>query len=226
MPAATTEPATEALDPRVARSRAAILEATAALLIEGGFAHVTIERVAERSGVAKTTIYRHWRSRSRLIFDAFRNLLAPPGVPEDHRRWETGDVREGLVHLLRGLIRGLTESAWAPAVSTLVDAGDRDPEMRQLIHDFLVDAMSGARVLIAEARARGELAPSVDPEISVDMLVGPVFYRRLVSRAPLEPAFAERVVDAFLAGAALTPDHSPDFAGAGSSVHTARKSLG
>jgi AcrR family transcriptional regulator len=194
----------ESLDPRVARSRAAILGATAALLIEGGFAHVTIERVAERAGVAKTTIYRHWTSRSRLIFDAFRNLLAPEAMRNDRGAWAEGDVREGLVHLLRGLIRGLTESAWAPAVSTLVDAGDRDPEMRQLIHDFLVDAMSGARILIASARERGELAATVDPGVAVDMLVGPVFYRRLVSRETLGPEFAEQVVERFLMGA-LTP---------------------
>ncbi len=199
-PAAKLRP-DEALDPRVARSRAAILEATASLLIEGGFANVTIERVSERSGVAKTTIYRHWPSRSRLIFDAFRNLLAPEAMRDDHGAWAEGDVRKGLVHLLRGLIRGLTESAWAPAVSTLVDAGDRDPEMRQLIHDFLLDAMSGARVLIASARERGELAATVDPGVAVDMLVGPVFYRRLVSREPLAPEFAEQVVEQFLAGA-------------------------
>ncbi|MEX1102626.1 MAG: TetR/AcrR family transcriptional regulator, partial [Dehalococcoidia bacterium] len=172
--------------------------------IEGGFAHVTIERVAERSGVAKTTIYRHWTSRSRLIFDAFRNLLAPAAMRDDHRAWAEDDVREGLTHLLRGLIRGLTESAWAPAVSTLVDAGDRDPEMRQLIHDFLIDAMAGARILIASARERGDLAAAVDPGVAIDMLVGPVFYRRLVSREPLGPEFAEQVVDLFLMGA-LTP---------------------
>jgi AcrR family transcriptional regulator len=189
----------ERLDPRVARSRAAILEATAALLIEGGYAHVTIERIAERSGVAKTTIYRHWTSRSRLIFDAFRNLLAAAGGREEHSGSEERDVREGLVQGLRRLIRGLTQSPWAPAVSTLVDAGDRDPEMRQLIHDFLADAMVGPRILISAAKDRGELAAWVDSEVAVDMLLGPIFFRRLVSREPLDPEFAELVVDQFLA---------------------------
>jgi len=116
------EPAAETLDPRVARSRAAILRATADLLVEGGAAAVTIEGIAERSKVAKTTIYRHWKTRSQLVFDAFESMLKP-NIAEV----QDGPVAEQLGGLLRGLVRGLTDSEWAPAVSGLIEAGDRDP---------------------------------------------------------------------------------------------------
>ena len=190
----------EGIDPRVARSRAAILDATAALLIEGGFANVTIERIADRSGVAKTTIYRHWKSRSQLIFDAFENLLRP-GSPGFH----AAGLRDGLLGMLNALSRGLTDSPWAPAVGALVEAGDRDAEMRGLVHDFLAERMEPVRALLARAIARGELDPGLDVDVAISMLAGPVFYRRLVSREELGPEFAERVVDQFLAGTKLPP---------------------
>ncbi len=181
------------LDSRVIRSRAAILRAAAELLIEGGASGVTIDGVAERSGVAKTTIYRHWKSRPQLIFDAFEELLSGP-----HATPPPGPVRERLVALLRGLARGITDSPWAPAVAPLIDAGDRDPELRQLIHDFLARRMAPAKDLLREAVAAAEIDADMDLDIAVSTLAGPIFYRRLVSREPLTDAFIESVVDQFL----------------------------
>lgn len=186
-----------AVDPRVARSRAAILRAAAELLIEQGSSGVTIEGIAERSGVAKTTIYRHWKSRSQLVFDAFESLLRPV-APQ--RQGET--LRAQLQDILSQLSRGLTESDWAPAVSSLIEAGDRDPELRQLVHDFLVARMEHGREALRLAIARGELRDDLDVDVSIGVLVGPIFYRRLVSREPLSEAIAAEIVDQFLRGAA------------------------
>jgi AcrR family transcriptional regulator len=200
MAAPTEERTEEALDPRVARSRAAILEATAALLIEGGFTNVTIERISTRSGVAKTTIYRHWRSRSRLIFDAFENMLTPAQPLS-----AGGSLRDGLVAMLNSLARGVSESRWAPAVGALVEAADRDEELRGLVHDFLAERMEPARLLLVRAKDLGELRPDLDADVAVSLLAGPVFYRRLVSREELGQGFEEQVVDQFLAGARPNP---------------------
>lgn len=184
------------VDPRVSRSRAAILEATAELLIELGAGGVTIERVAGRSSVAKTTIYRHWRSRSQLIFDAFESLLRTPGaeLPE-------APIRDLLVGTLDGLRRGLTESRWAPAVAGLIEAADRDPEMRVLIHDFLQARMAPVAGALRRAADRGELRTDLDADLALGLLAGSVFYRRLISREPLDRAVIERWVDLFLSGA-------------------------
>ncbi len=183
-------------DPRVARSRAAILAATAALLIEEGAGGITIEGIAERSGVAKTTIYRHWKSRSQLIFDGFESMLGTHPSPPP-----PGPVRERLTVLLNGLVRGLTISEWAPAVTALIDAGDRDPEIRSLVHDFLARRMAPCREVLQEAIRAGEVDSSLDVDVAVSALVGPVFYRRLVSREPMDAGFAGLVVDQFLSGA-------------------------
>lgn len=193
----TMAPEETAVDPRVARSRAAVLRAAADLLIEQGSAGVTIEGVAERSRVAKTTIYRHWKSRSRLVFDAFESLLKPATTQDS-----ASNLRDQLCGILGQLSRGLTQSDWAPAVSTLIEAGDRDPELRQLVHDFLVARMEHGREALRDAMRRRELRPDLDVDIAIGVLVGPIFYRRLVSREPLSDGVVAEVVDQFLRGAA------------------------
>lgn len=181
------------IDRRVMRSRAAILRATADLLIEAGSAAVTIEGIAERSGVAKTTIYRHWKSRSQLVFDAFESLFQPPGPLSDE-----GPLRQQLRGILGQLSRGLTVSEWAPAVSALIEAADRDHELRQLVHDFLLARMEHGRETLRRAIRRGELRPDIDVDVAIGVLVGPVFYRRLISREPLNDAVVTEIVDQFL----------------------------
>ena len=109
-------PGETSADPRVLRSKAAVLRATAELLVEQGSAGVTIEGIAERSGVAKTTIYRHWRSRSQLVFAGFESLFKPI-TPAPHE----GPIRQQLETILGSLVRGLTESSWAPAVTALIE---------------------------------------------------------------------------------------------------------
>lgn len=192
-------PEETAVDPRVARSRAAILQATAALLVEQGSAGVTIEGIAERSRVAKTTIYRHWKSRSQLVFDAFESLLQPVGT----QHFGPG-LRPQLLGILGQLSRGLTQSSWAPAVSALIEAGDRDPELRELVREFLVVRMAHAREALRAAVARGELRPDLDIDVAIGVLAGPVFYRRLVSREPLSDTVVAEVVDQFLRAGAPT----------------------
>lgn len=190
----------QSVDRRVVRSRDAVLSTAAQLLIEGGQAWVTMERVAERSGVAKTTVYRHWSSRSVLLLDAFKHLLHTNARAREYPP-SGNPLRERLIYFLKELSTGLTESMWAPAVSGLIDAADRDPEMRELMRQFLFELMAGARASLKEAVVRGELAAATLPDVAVDLLVGPVFYRRFVSRAPLDHTFVEAVVDGFLAGA-------------------------
>jgi AcrR family transcriptional regulator len=185
-----------ALDPRIQRSRAAVLAATADLLIETASTDVTIEGIAERSGVAKTTIYRHWRTRSALVFDAFASLLS--AVPP---RPEPAPVREQLVVLIAGLIRGLTQTRWAPVVPSLLDAADHDPELHGLVQKFLDDRMEPCREVLRQAIQAGELRADLDVDVAVSQLVGPVFYRRLVSRETMPEGFAVKVVDQFLGGA-------------------------
>jgi AcrR family transcriptional regulator len=189
--------AAESADPRVARSRAAILRATADLLIEHGFAGVTVDGVADRSGVAKTTIYRHWKDRSQLVFDAFASLLRPSNTAPGERL----PVDEALAAMLNGLVRGLTLSEWAPAVATMIEAGDRDPEVGALVRNFLAERMEHGKSVLRSAVSNGELRTDLDVDVAIGALVGPVFYRRLVSREHLDETVVRLIVQQFLDGA-------------------------
>jgi AcrR family transcriptional regulator len=182
-------------DRRVARSKAAILDACAALLSEQGFAGVTVEAVAARSGAAKTTIYRHWPSREALLVDAFGTCAGPSGGACD-----TGVLREDLRALLLGLAGALREAVWCAALPSLVDAAARDPELARLHERVVAERRAPLMAAIARGVARGELPPDTDAGAAVAMLAGPLFYRHMISREPVDEAFVTAVLDGALAG--------------------------
>lgn len=181
-------------DPRVLRSRAAVLSATVDLLFEHGVAGTTIEAVAARSGVAKTTIYRQWRDQPALVLDAFSSLLAPPVAPD------TGVLRDDLLHLLTGLAHALRASPAAGLTPALVDAAERDPAYAELHRRESRARHAAVRAVLARGVERGELPHDVDLDLVVDLLAGPLFHRRWFSSQPLDARVAAAVVDAVLPG--------------------------
>lgn len=197
---------TARMDPRVARSRTAVLAATLELLTERGILGTTIESVSERSGVAKTTIYRHWDGQAALVLDAFGEVLQPP--PEV----DTGSLRGDLVAMLGGLTAALTSSAAARLMPALIDAAERDAAFAELHQAEARRRHAVAAGVIRRGVARGELPPGTDVDAVIDLLAGPLFHRRLVSSGAVDAAFAERVVDVVLAGLRARADGVPHSA--------------
>ena len=182
------------VDPRRVRSRAAVLAATLELLAERGVAGTTIESVAERSGVAKTTIYRQWDGQAALVLDDFGSVLQGPQDPD------TGTLRADLLDLLGGLAEALTHSPAARLMPALLEAAERDPAFA-VLHQREADLRHDVvRAAIARGIARGELPEGTDVAEVLDLLSGPLFYRRLMSVGAVDRAFAQRVVDRVLAG--------------------------
>ena len=192
---------TPRVDPRVARSRTSVIAATLDLLVERGITATTIEAVAERSGVAKTTIYRQWDGQPALVLDAIGTTLRTPADPD------TGTLRGDLLTLLGGLADALTTSPAAGLMPALIDAAERDPAFAALHHREATQRHQVVHTAIARGIERGELPPGTDPVEVLDMVSGPVFYRRLVSAGAVDRAFAQRVVDRVLAAYVL--DRSP-----------------
>lgn len=189
----TMEPGTGRRDPRVARSRAAVLAAATGLVREEGMTGVSIEAVSARSGVAKTTIYRHWPSRAALVVDAFR-ALSEPCTPPD-----TGSVRDDLVRLLESLAAKLAGEGFACALGGLLEAAERDPELGRLHAAFMVEVRGPFADVLDRGVARGELPADLDRSLAAMLLPGPLFYRRMVAREPVtDPAEVAALVDAVL----------------------------
>jgi len=182
----------ELRDPRIERTRRLVLHAAVALLAESGYSGATIEAVAARSGVAKSTIYRHWPNRLELINDAFHELKPPAPVPTE------GDVRDRVVALLEHVARSMAGSLWSSCLPALIDAAERDPECREL-HSRMAHAGRQTLVdVLLGGVERGELPADTDAEVMADALAGPIFLRRLMGDEPLDPTAVRHLVEQVL----------------------------
>jgi TetR/AcrR family transcriptional regulator, regulator of autoinduction and epiphytic fitness len=187
-----TVPYRDATDPRVERTRQVVLEATIALIVECGYGAVNIEAVAARSGVAKSTIYRHWPSRLDLIHDAFHELKPPISVPSE------GSVRDRVVEMLEILAEGVASSTWSRCLPALIDAAERDPDARELHRSVARAGRQSLVDLLVDGQQRGELPAALDPELMAEALAGPIIIRRLFSDEPLAPEEVRHLVDQVL----------------------------
>jgi AcrR family transcriptional regulator len=186
---------------RSEEARQAVLEAADDLLVERGFAGVTIEGIAARAGVAKQTIYRWWPSKVDILMDAFVDDMFQHLTPPDR-----GDLeRELRTHLSR-LARFLTASDPGAVFRALAGLAQHDPEVAAR---FRADCLGRQRALdrlpLERAVARGDLSAQTDIELAVDQLVGPIYYRVLVTGQPVPRAFTDTLVDRFLTTAGITP---------------------
>ena len=180
-------------DPRVTRTKAVVLDAATSLLAEGA-PSFTVEAVAARSGVAKTTIYRHWPTRSDLLVAAIACFETRQPTPD------TGSLRQDLIVLLGALARGLAHDDWARSLPAIIVAAEHDPQVADL-HAHLVRFKSTAvREVLERAQARRELAPGVNVDLAMDTLAGPLFFRRLVLHRTTSRADVARLVDQLLKG--------------------------
>lgn len=186
-----TGPATGApeLDPRIERSRRLVMEATAEVLGDKGYGGLTVEAVAAVSGVAKSTIYRHWKGKAELVEAAMRELK--PGLTVATE----GSVRDRVKGLLLEVARAVTTSTWSACLPALIDAAERDPEARALHIRTALERRQLLVQLLREGVVAGELPADTNTELLSEALVGPIFMRRLFVRE----AFAEDEAEALVA---------------------------
>ena len=181
--------------PRSQTARRAVLDATHALVEQGGYAAATIEAIAARSGVAKTTIYRWWPNRPSLVVDLLMEMagisVPPPSGPDP-----LGAVRKEM----RG-IAAASDHLMGRLLTSLVGEAQHDPEIRRALLDGLFHPRTAATgKMIREAQASGLLRTDLPAPVVVDLLVGPLFYRMLVRHQPLTDTFVAQVFRGVMAG--------------------------
>jgi AcrR family transcriptional regulator len=178
----------DVLDKRVQRSKQSVLEQTYKLLSEGGIGGVSIDEVSRRSGVSKTTIYRHWPSRSALLLDACSKIGTKPEIPD------TGSLKGDITALASRLCQQLKSARWAAVLPSIIDAAERDPEVAQLHGQLHAGFMMPFLAVAERAKKTGALRPTQNPSEFVAAVVSPFFYRRWFSREPLDDKFVKSVV--------------------------------
>lgn len=190
----------QADDPRVIRSRAAVMDAAIALFVDGGINGVTIEAVAARAAVAKTTIYRHWPSRQHLLMDVFRHF--------DHRfdpPSSTDPPVEQLKDLSRQLAVTLTSREWQRALPALLDVTRRIDEFAGE-HGMGIPGAGSMSRAIAVLIER-DILPRDTPvgEVLVQ-IVGPLTLGAIFAPEQIADDFVDRLVERLILGYASERD--------------------
>ncbi|HKN50261.1 MAG TPA: TetR/AcrR family transcriptional regulator [Actinomycetota bacterium] len=193
--AAETAPAHRAPGrPRSAQADRAIIDAIVDLLVDRGYREVTIEAVAARAGVAKTTIYRRWPSKAEMVVEAIS------ACKEDCLEVESCAGKTVACSLVRMLSR-LSCSRVARILTGLTVEMAHNEELAVAVREGLLKP--NREVVLATLRRgvdTGELRPDANLDVVADLLVGPMFFRILVSGTEVTPELASDTVDLVLRG--------------------------
>jgi AcrR family transcriptional regulator len=171
--------------------RGAVMQELAAV----GYGRLSIEAVARRAGVGKTAVYRRWSNKLEMVLEivssvAGRQLALP----------DTGSLRGDLDVLLRVAAHALQHRLASQIIPDLLAEAARTPEIAETLHRTLRGYQREVGVhLVGRAVERGELAVGTDPDIVVDLLLGPLYWRLSVAREPVDDAYLTRMADAVVA---------------------------
>jgi AcrR family transcriptional regulator len=174
---------------RSARVRADVLEAALAELAEVGYGSLSLEGVARRAGVHKTTIYRRWGTRETLVLDAMleRGRETVP-IPD------TGSLREDLLAYGREIAESLKSSdEVVGTIRAIASVGDDDSPLADASHRFWQERYELAGEMVERAISRGEVPPDTDPKTVVQAVVATIYFRLLLSREPITDHFLQSV---------------------------------
>ncbi|MFY9929969.1 MAG: TetR/AcrR family transcriptional regulator [Streptosporangiaceae bacterium] len=177
------------------RARIAVLHAADDLLVERGYAGVTIEGIAARAGVAKQTIYRWWPSKFEILMDTLlQDAAGALAVPD------TGTVAQDLRQHLRQLADFLSAQPAGRVMLALIGQAQHDAGVARAFQQRFGDERRAQDRVIAErAQARGEVAPGTDLDLLTDMIYGPLYHRVLLTGLPVDGPFIDGLVDHVLA---------------------------
>jgi AcrR family transcriptional regulator len=197
----TAQPAPRTPIPRGDRARERILRGALEVLADEGLGGFSMEAVARRAGASKATVYRRWTSQSELLVDAMDAGFQPFPLPS------TGALRTDLIQIFSTFESLVTRGPFSRLMAAFIDAAECDPTLWSLHVKLTEQRREPVRHLLSEAMSRGEISPTTDLEVAVDLLAGPAFYRRFVAHWPFPPGYAAAIVDLVLAAISTDPGH-------------------
>ncbi|MFE7278719.1 TetR/AcrR family transcriptional regulator [Streptomyces sp. NPDC057623] len=182
-------------DPRALRSRAAALTAATELLTEGGPERVTHAAVAERAGVGRATVYRHWPDIPSLLLDTLAIGAHPLLTLDD------GPLRDQLVTQLQQQAHWLNQPVSASVIATVIERAERDDGIRGIREEMFGRADERFADALTTAVARGELRPGTEKHARelISHILGPLLFQRFMLGAHLDRDTVVDAVDATLA---------------------------
>jgi AcrR family transcriptional regulator len=171
------------------------LTAAAELVRAHGYRGVTIEGVAARAGAGKQTIYRWWSSKDALLLDVFLDAIT------ERLARSNADARASLRERVQATAAVLADGDLGPHVAELIGAAQHDSALAaELLERLVRPARASNLEVLRDAQRAGELRNDIDPEVMADALFGPIWFRLLITKDALSPAYVDAVVDAVMAG--------------------------
>ena len=169
------------------RAHATALDAARSIVLEDGLGGLSFEALARRSGVAKSTLYRHWPCRVDLLVHTLVSLVAPFEIPD------TGSLHGDLSHCFAE-----AESRPDPQVRRLFfmlcELATVDPAFGHVRQALLDERTEPVRIALHAAVERGELGRETDIELAVDVVIGPHLSMGLIRDQPIDPETSARLV--------------------------------
>jgi TetR/AcrR family transcriptional regulator, regulator of autoinduction and epiphytic fitness len=198
-----TPTAKRRVDPRIERSRQVILDAALEELGKIGYGGFTIESVAARAGVGKSTIYRYWPDKLALIAAAFQTFHEET-LPDV----ESGSAREKVARVLHHVSEVVASSTFSSCIPALIDAAERDHNLRKFYMRFQRAARQPLIKVIDDGVADGRFPPHVDSELAAFALLGAIFFCRLMTSKRFDPEHVDDLINTVLGMPASVTSHT------------------
>lgn len=183
------------MDKRIAKTREKACEGALQVIAERGFACFAMEAVAEVTGIAKSTLYRHWPDRMTLLADALETLNRQPPQPAP---LAPGALRARVVELVSHLADVFASSRIARVIPALAEAAEHHPAVASFLHGYSAARRQALVIALRQGIEHGELPGGFDPELASLALSGPIFYCRTMSPTPFPRDRVEALVDLIL----------------------------
>jgi AcrR family transcriptional regulator len=172
----------------------AIRNAVMSELAEVGYGRLSIEAVARRAGVGKTAIYRRWSNKLEMVLEIITEV-AGRKVPLP----DTGSFADDLDLLMMIVSKALQHRVASQIIPDLMAEAARNPQIAETLQRVLrTHQQSVGEKLVGQAIARGELPENTDPEVAVDLILGPLYWRLAVSRQPISDDYLEKLAASVL----------------------------
>jgi len=174
--------------PREGRIDAAVLRATADLLVESGYAELSLSAIADRAGTTRPALYRRWPSLAHLVHEAAFPDVLTTTLPQ------TGSLVEDVRMMVAGSLAAFSDPVARAAAPGLVAAIAADPDLHAaLLQRFRTGALGGLEERLRAAVASGEASPTCDPGVVLDVIAGASFFALLLHPDDLNSIWVDRV---------------------------------
>ena len=182
--------------PRDEEVRKRILNSAAQLLEDLSFDDITVDAIAEASGAGKATIYRWWPNKAAVLIEAFRERIARE-IPFP----DSGDFRQDVRQLLKNFTDIIYRGRRGKVFRAFIAGAQADPEIAKAYREsWIAPRRAEARKLFERYIEAGVADASLDPDLAVEMVFSPLYYRLLTGWGEITPEYLDRLTDTALCG--------------------------